>query len=173
MYDVNDRTVQSELWRTLEYFKEQVAASLGEATADPLTPHELLLGATLLYMQRCNLLPTVPTSRLTGKRANPANVFRMLTIFAVAAWLEMIERWWDMPSSPERHLKMVCNVTPMDVFTLGQLVDEERDFSALPLTDHVCAMCGRLLNPPTATAHLKQAECPGQLADSPGCCKAG
>ncbi len=107
-------------------------------------------------MQRCNFLSAVPTQRATGKKADPANVFKLLAVFALAAWLEMIERWWNMPTSPERHLKMVCNVTPLDLFTLGQLVREEREFSALPLTDHICAMCGRLLQPPSATAHLKR-----------------
>ena len=96
--------MQAELSSKLDYLKEQTLALLNEAAADPLTPHEILLGTAYLYTQRCNFLSAVPTKRATGKKADPANVFQLLAIFAVAAWMEMIERWWNKPTSPEGHL---------------------------------------------------------------------
>ena len=40
---------------------------------------------------------------------------------------------------------MVCNMAADEVRTLAKLVDEERAVSAQPLVEHVCAMCGHLL----------------------------
>ncbi len=92
LHDVYDRSVQAELWRKFGYLKEQTVALLKEAMADPLSPHEVLQGTAYLYMQRCNFLSAVPTKRATGKKADPTNVFQLLAIFAIAAWMRMIER---------------------------------------------------------------------------------
>ena len=40
---------------------------------------------------------------------------------------------------------MVCNMAADEVRALAKLVDEERAVSAQPLVEHVCAMCGHLL----------------------------
>ena len=54
-----------------------------------------------------------------------------------------------MGSSTDRHANCVSNMAPMAIRSLGQLVHDERVYSAKPLIDHICAMCGQLLHPNT------------------------
>ena len=69
----------------------------------------------------------------------------LLCIFSVAAWIEMTERWFDMPLPPTRSLRMVCNQSPLQLRRLAVNVAQEHQSSSTPLFDHCCAMCGRLL----------------------------
>ena len=37
------------------------------------------------------------------------DLFDILLVCALAAWLEQTERWYSMPDNPRRNLRMVCN----------------------------------------------------------------
>eukprot|EP00973_Karenia_brevis_P075442 10478260-Karenia_brevis.AAC.1 len=70
---------------------------------------------------------------------------KLLSVLALAAFLEMCETWYNMPNDPTNNLAMVCNVSPLDLRQLGHDVHTEHSHSSTPLVDHCCAMCGRLL----------------------------
>jgi hypothetical protein len=100
---------------------------------------------------------TGPRLRLTGKdgrNKNAAELFRLLLVFAVTAWVEMTERWYNMPENPTRNLPMVCNLHPLELRAMGALVWDEHKYSSRPLYEHLCAACGQLLHSRTEHSHL-------------------
>ena len=59
-----------------------------------------------------------------------------------------------MPANPQRHLSMVCNLTPLTIRTMGLMVNQEHGLSSKSLFTHVCAICGRLLYSRSDNSHL-------------------
>ena len=59
-----------------------------------------------------------------------------------------------MPTNPQRHLSMVCNMTPLTIRTMGLMVNHEHGLSSRSLFTHVCAICGRLLYSRSDNSHL-------------------
>ena len=81
-------------------------------------------------------------------------MFQILLTFALASWAEQTERWYSMPANPQRHLSMVCNLTPLTIRTMGLMVNHEHGLSSKSLFTHVCAICGRLLYSRSDNSHL-------------------
>jgi hypothetical protein len=78
--------------------------------------------------------------------------YRVASVFAIASFVEMCERWSSMPVGSQLWTTMVCNHSTLDIRGYGRLVYEERELSAKPMFDHLCSMCGCLLSPWTHTA---------------------
>ena len=125
--------------------------AVGAAWENPL--EELYLGAAQLLLQHGYMVkPLLATrKRIRGKSAPsveglPVLQSRLLHILALGSWIDLVEDWHDAPATSRRS-RCVSNIGPMEIRSLGKLVDEERLFSSTPLIDHVCAMCGHLLHP--------------------------
>ena len=103
------------------------------------------------------------TKRLVGKQsvakqkevAQAQNeLFEILLVCALAAWLEQTERWYCMPLNPRRNLPMVCNQHAMQTRSMGAHVRHEHKLSWQSMFSHACATCGRLLYSPSDHSHL-------------------
>ena len=81
-------------------------------------------------------------------------MFGILLVCALAAWIEQTERWYCMPMNPRRNLKMVCNLPPLQIRSMGLHVNREYKMSSRSIFDHVCASCGRLLYSRCEHSHL-------------------
>ena len=117
-----------------------------------LTDHELLLGFSFTMLQRILLTPSwniVPQKKLRGKTdlssAQRSNI--LLSIFSVTALLELTEQWFSLPSVPAGCPRVVSNADALEIRSLAKLVHDEREVSARPLVQHLCAACGGLLGP--------------------------
>ena len=120
--------------------------------------HEILGGvAALLHAgdadMHVELLPAAEERRRIRVKSTAsqqhvpgaADINALLQVFAIAAFVELTEKWHALPHAAPGAPKMVCNMAADEVRTLAKLVDEERAVSAQPLVEHVCAMCGHLL----------------------------
>ena len=126
--------------------------------------HEAVLGASYLHLRQSGSLTVVSTiSRRLRKKTTVeeqetvdanAVMFQILLTFALASWAEQTERWYSMPANPQRHLSMVCNMTPLTIRTMGLMVNHEHGLSSRSLFNHVCAICGRLLYSRSENSHL-------------------
>ena len=129
-----------------------------------LSAHEVVLGASYLHLRETgafkkvtdtkNRLRKKTTVEESGVADANAEMFRILLTFALASWVEQTERWYAMPSNPERNLPMVCNMTPLTIRTMGLMVNHEHGVSSRSMFTHVCAICGRLLYSRTDNSHL-------------------
>ena len=72
---------------------------------------------------------------------------------ALAAWLELTERWFAMPEDPLHNLPCVSNLNSLQIRSLGCNVHAEYALSSIPMFDHCCATCGRLLSPGISADH--------------------
>ena len=108
------------LWNQLKHLSSQV-----ENTMDVLSTHEEMLGCCFRYVTTAGWLHkyTPRRTRLSKKQcAVEAERFKVLVVFALASWVQMTERWHNMPHAPDRHLNMVCNMPPLELRSLGKLV---------------------------------------------------
>jgi len=112
------------------------------------TVHDTYLGTSYAYVQQCATKGFASRTRLSVK-TNPAHAIRskLLCTFALAAWVEMTERWYAMPEDPTNNLPCVSNICPLEIRALGINVRKEFLQSSEPIFDHCCATCGRLLCP--------------------------
>ena len=110
--------------------------------------HENCIAVSNLILDRLDATMELPDISLDlqrrSQKVGTLNLKLMCT-FALAAWIEMSERWFDMPENPQRNLKMVCNLCPLQIRQLAVHVDDEYRSSCRPMFDHCCATCGRLL----------------------------
>ena len=116
-----------------------------------LSTHDLAVAAAHLFLTGGDspVGTSLPRRRRVAKgpaqQSACAERTYLLGVFALAAWIEMTERWADMPHNPTQHLQKVNNLTPFEFRQLCWDVHEEFAFSSKPLFDHCCATCGRLL----------------------------
>ncbi len=117
----------------------------------PLTDHELLLGFSFMMLHR---IVSPSWDAQTGKQlrrktdiapARRCNI--LLSMFSVASLLELTEQWFSLPVAPAGCPRNVCNMDALEIRSLAKLVHDEREVSARPLVQHVCAACGNLLAP--------------------------
>ena len=88
--------------------------------------------------------------RITKKGPDPErSSLQLLLVFSLAAWIELSEKWYSMPYSPDRNLPMVCNFSPLRIRAYAKYVHEEAVTSSTPMFDKVCSMCGVLLESST------------------------
>ncbi|MEC7293550.1 MAG: hypothetical protein VXU46_01530, partial [Planctomycetota bacterium] len=122
--------------------------SAGDGAMD-MVPHDMYLGASHLHLK---LL--MRRKKITGK-TNTAYGVRsdLLFTFALAAWLELTERWFAMPEDPLHNLPCVSNLNSLQIRSLGCNVHAEYALSSIPMFDHCCATCGRLLSPGISADH--------------------
>ena len=84
--------------------------------------------------------------RLHGKQSfNQLNA--LLEVFAVAALVQLTEKWFSLPEVAPNAPHMVCNTSAFDTRCMAKLVHEEYLASAKPLVEHLCSQCGCLLAP--------------------------
>ena len=95
------------------------------------------------------MAPEVQRRMAAKATSADAEINCLLRIFALAAWVQMTERWNSMPVNCQRSLPNVSNLYPFDIRCLARHVADEYVLSSTPLVDHLCAMCGQLLGPPT------------------------
>ena len=156
-------TFSAELRRYAALVKEAAEAEL-ESHAE-LTVHQEFLGAAHLHLEQTQTLQIgrAITRRLIGKQsvtkqqedATARNeLFEILLICALAAWLEQTERWYDMPLNPRRNLPMVCNHHAMQTRCMAAHVRHEHKLSSQSMFTRVCANCGRLLYSRGEHSHL-------------------
>ena len=162
--------VREELWRLLSTYRDACAEVLTKpedsddddtttGTAQCrfsdgrlLTKHEEILGGVYVLLDASDLLDTNlgKRGRTRGQvRQHEADRFRLLTIFAAAAFVTLTEKWFNMTEPLSVALPTVSNLDPLDLRSYGRLVHDEWLDSRMPLLDHVCAICGRLLHPST------------------------
>ena len=108
-----------------------------------LTQHEQVLGGMHWYCEEVNFFGTAgkEIAKTQAKRAKKSEVqreiFELLRIFALVAWVEMTERWYAMPSAVKENtaqsLPRVSNMFPLEVRCLAKHVREEEHLSSLPL----------------------------------------
>ena len=118
-----------------------------------LTHHQLILGGLLWYCEEANFFgPEVakPSIKRQKTVVVQQDIFELLRVFALTAWLELTEKWYAMPvpmAGSTQSLAKVSNMFPLEVRCLARHVREEEHLSSLPLVEHVCCMCGRGLAP--------------------------
>jgi len=158
---LSERETQECLWEELERLHAVVTASfdanlvaVSSTDASALSPHERVLGgvavlvrargADIVNWHAVNMKPL----RLRQKGcpqvwdANP-----LLTVFAIAAFVEMTEHWYRVPTGCDDNARIVNNMDAVEARSLCKLVHDEHNMHSLPLASHLCAMCGRLLAP--------------------------
>ena len=130
-----------------------------------LSTHGEILGASYLHLEHTGALRVgkAVARRLTKQQAMAKEeerlkaeneMFEILLVCALAAWIEQTERWYCMPINPRRNLKMVCNLPPLQIRSMGLHVSREYKISSRGIFDHVCASCGRLLYSRCEHSHL-------------------
>ena len=97
--------------------------------------------------------------RLVGKRSTPdvslkSSQHLLLRVLSFASLLDLTEDWHHAEHPGDKRLQCVSNIGCAEIRSMARLVDEERQFSALPIVSHVCAVCGHLLHPATQHTHL-------------------
>ena len=96
------------------------AAAAGLDRHPDLSTHQEFLGASRSHLEATGALAMgrAIAKRLVGKQSVSKQnevaeaqheLFEILLVCALAAWLEQTERWYCMPDNPRRNLKMVCN----------------------------------------------------------------
>ncbi len=152
------------LWRELQRLRAYVAPYLEGSSGEQettLTQHQETLGVvTWLVEQEADVFSkwavNTAASIILGNKSEDPQArgvkFKVLSIFATTAWLEMTERWFRMPPASAQWTSMVCNHNTMEIRAFGRLVYDEHELSKKPLVDHLCCMCGQLLNSKTRNA---------------------
>ena len=122
---------------------------------------ELYIGSAFHLLENGPILKNIvqKRSRLHGKRTASDFNFQslqhlLLRVLSFASLLNLTEDLHYVENQREKRLQCVSNLGCAAIRSMGRLVDEERQFSALPLVSHVCAMCGHLLHPATEHTHL-------------------
>ena len=130
-----------------------VGGSSGKGGGQPLTAHESLLGSVVAIVRTRGLVPwrgvcldgggPVVKRRVHGKqhvREADRSCHALLQVLSIAAWVELTEKWHDLPSVADGAPSMVCNQSAFETRCLAGLVDKGRIPTANPLTEHLCAM---------------------------------
>ena len=134
----------------------QEAATAGKDRHAELSTHQEFLGVSRSHSEATGALAKGEAikTRLIGKQSvvkqrevaqAKKDLFDILLVCALAAWLEQTERWYCMPENPRRNLPMVCNHNAMQTRIMGAHVRHEHKVSSQSMFSHVCANCGRLL----------------------------
>ncbi len=130
-----------------------IDAPAPKRTSPGITPsqHELMLGFVVAMFRRVPApLWQAPSTVSLRRKTNVASLRRsqvLLTIFATTSWVESTERWLGLPDPAPGAPRMVSNMDALEVRKLAKLVQDEREVSARPLVQHICAACGGLLGP--------------------------
>ena len=167
MQNLREPTRLANLHAVLMDYKETVEKSIrsGDTGCLSLSSHEEILGCMCSYLHQKDYWNTFKGPRMRVKRMrakktrdpiadNTQDLFRVLLVFATSAWVELTEKWYNLPEAPGRHLRCVTNMSPIDYRSLGELVWAEVKESSQALYAHCCAQCGRLLHSRTAASHL-------------------
>ena len=146
------------------------ACAQGSDRHADLSTHQEFLGASRTHLEETGALTMGRTikNRLVGKQSVTKQrdvaqaqheLFEILLVCALAAWLEQTERWYCMPENPRRNLPMVCNHNAMQTRIMGAHVRHEHKVSSQSMFSHVCANCGRLLYSITDYSRLPRETC--------------
>ena len=127
------------------------------------TLDEMYIGAACALLERGSILKHLleKRQRLCGKQGTADVTLKndrhfVLRVLSLASLLRLTEDWHYTEHPGEKRLACVSNLGCANIRSMGRFVDEEREFTKLPLISHVCAMCGHLLHPKTTYTHLEK-----------------
>lgn len=164
--------IQSHLKQLADKFRKPLVN-----TDSPLSPGDADYDEAAAYLatqtpvvSKALQFSVAPTHRLKTKSSIASQQY-VLTVLALAMWIRQTEEWHFGEEIPNVRLSMASNLSPLMSPSLSHAIEHERRLSSQPLTDHLCAMCGKLfppLSPDTQnSAHIGNVALHADSSDDP------